>query len=109
MLVAQGPPTEDLLARTFTFGYKADETSCFSSGSPERIMHHAHTLVAELYTREIYGGLERPISFSSAMDWGNHCQGGPRILGNENISQGRTLALDIYFNLRYYFLGNATS
>jgi hypothetical protein len=57
-------PTEDLLARILTFGYKADGTSFFGSGSPERIMHHAHTLVAELYaTREIYGGLERPIIF----------------------------------------------
>lgn len=57
-------PLSDLPARVLTFGYKSDATSFFGSGSSDRILHHAHTLVAELEAhRALDGGPERPIIF----------------------------------------------
>lgn len=57
-------PTENLDARTLTFDYKSDASSFFGSGSADRILYHAQTLVEELYAeREIDGRIERPIIF----------------------------------------------
>jgi len=47
-----------------TFGYKADASSFFGNGSSDRILQHAHTLIAELEAdRAIDGAAERPIIF----------------------------------------------
>ncbi|KAI9880614.1 MAG: hypothetical protein M1830_001965 [Pleopsidium flavum] len=57
-------PHTILRARVLTFGYKADASSFFGNGSSDRILQHAHTLVAELEAdRAIDGAAERPIIF----------------------------------------------
>lgn len=47
-----------------TFGYKADASSFFGNSSTDRILQHAHTLIAELEAdRAIEYAAERPIVF----------------------------------------------
>lgn len=57
-------PTASLRARVLTFGYQADTSSFFGSDSSQRILNHAHTLVAELQAdRDLSNAAERPIIF----------------------------------------------
>lgn len=57
-------PNEDFDARILTFDYQCDATSIFGSGSVDRILYHALTLVQELDAeREMDGSRERPIIF----------------------------------------------
>ncbi|KAI9687024.1 MAG: hypothetical protein M1822_002434 [Bathelium mastoideum] len=61
---------EDLLpshlkqARVLTFSYNASVAALFGSASADRIMQHAHTLIAELVAdRELEDAVRRPIIF----------------------------------------------
>ena len=51
-------------SRILTFSYNAAVTALFGRTSSDRIMQHAHTLVAELVAdRELEDAVERPIIF----------------------------------------------
>lgn len=51
-------------SRILTFSYNAAVTALFGKTSSDRIMQHAHTLVAELVAdRELENAAERPIIF----------------------------------------------
>lgn len=51
-------------ARILTFSYNATTTALFGKTSSDRILQHAHTLVAELVAdRELEDAVERPIIF----------------------------------------------
>ena len=57
-------PLNDLGARVLTFGYDASVSSFFGGGGSDRILGHAHTLVADLEARRsIDNASERPIIF----------------------------------------------
>lgn len=57
-------PKSSLRVRVLTFGYNAIATSFYGSDSSDRILQHAHTLVAELEAdRAICGAAERPVIF----------------------------------------------
>ena len=57
-------PIESLCARVLSYGYQADTLSFFGGGSTDRVLHYAHTLIAELEAdRAIEIALERPIIF----------------------------------------------
>ncbi|KAL8720026.1 MAG: hypothetical protein Q9225_003042 [Loekoesia sp. 1 TL-2023] len=52
------------IARVLTFGYNAEATAFYGSGSADRILQHAHTLVADLQAdRALEGCSRRPIVF----------------------------------------------
>ncbi|KAL9046880.1 MAG: hypothetical protein Q9214_000406, partial [Letrouitia sp. 1 TL-2023] len=52
------------IARVLTFGYNAEATAFYGSGSADRILQHAHTLVADLQAdRALEGCSKRPIIF----------------------------------------------
>lgn len=52
------------IARILTFGYNAEATAFYGSGSADRILQHAHTLVADLQAdRALEGCSKRPIVF----------------------------------------------
>lgn len=52
------------VARVLTYGYNAEATAFYGSGSADRIQQHAHTLVAELQAdRALEGRSQRPIIF----------------------------------------------
>lgn len=57
-------PSHALPARVLSFGYTADASSFFGRGSSDRILEHAHTLVAELEAdRALENASKRPIIF----------------------------------------------
>ncbi|KAL8706412.1 MAG: hypothetical protein Q9201_000558 [Fulgogasparrea decipioides] len=52
------------VARVLTFGYNADTTAFYGSGSADRLLQHAQTLVADLQAdRSLEGCSQRPIIF----------------------------------------------
>ena len=57
-------PLHGLPARILSFGYTADASSFFGKGSSDKILEHAHTLVAELEAdRDLENASRRPIIF----------------------------------------------
>ena len=58
------PLQHALSARILSFGYTADASSFFGNGSSDKILEHAHTLVAELEAdRALENASKRPIIF----------------------------------------------
>ena len=51
-------------ARILSYGYDASVAALFGRTSSDRILQHAHTLIAELVAnRMLEGAMERPIIF----------------------------------------------